>query len=61
MHPSDKALIVFQGKKIRRIWFNDGWWSVAVDIVEALIDSKYPSGYLKEMRRQDEGFKEGRG
>jgi len=52
-------LIVFQGKKIRRTWFNDGWWFVAVDIVQALTDSKDPGGYLKDMRRRDEGFKEG--
>ena len=58
---SEKALVVFQGKKIRRIWFNDEWWFVAVDIVEALTDSKNPSGYLKDMRRRDEGFKEGWG
>jgi hypothetical protein len=23
---SEKALVVFQGKKIRRTWFNDEWW-----------------------------------
>lgn len=55
----DKALAVFQGKNIRRAWFNDEWWFVAVDIVAALTDSKDPSGYLKDMRRRDEGFAEG--
>ncbi|MBW2989208.1 Bro-N domain-containing protein [Candidatus Woesearchaeota archaeon] len=58
---SDKALVVFQSKKIRRTWFNDEWWFAAVDIVGALTDSKDPSGYLKDMRRRDEGFKEGWG
>ena len=46
----DKALVVFQGREIRRTWFNDEWWFVAVDIVETLTDSKDPSGYLKDMR-----------
>ena len=55
----EKTLVVFQGKKIRRIWFNEEWWFVAVDIVETLTDSKDPNGYLKDMRRRDEGFKEG--
>ena len=55
----NNALVVFQGKKIRRTWFNDEWWFVAVDIVEVLTDSKDPSGYLKDMRRRDEGFAEG--
>jgi prophage antirepressor-like protein len=54
-----KALVVFQGKKIRRTWFNDEWWFAAVDIVEILTDSKNPNGYLKDMRRRDESFNEG--
>ena len=43
-----KELIVFQGDKIRRTWFNEEWWFVAVDIVQILTDSKDPSGYLKD-------------
>ena len=35
----NKALVVFQGKKIRRTWFNDEWWFSVVDIVEALTES----------------------
>ncbi|MBU4456702.1 MAG: Bro-N domain-containing protein [Nanoarchaeota archaeon] len=54
-------LIVFQGKNIRRTWFNDEWWFVAIDIIEALTNSKDPSGYLKDMRRRDEGFAQGWG
>ena len=61
MKDSDKALVVFQGKKIRRTWFNEEWWFAAVDIVEVLTDSKDPNGYLKDMRRRDEGFSEGWG
>ena len=56
-----KALVVFQDKKIRRIWDNNEWWFVAIDIVAALTDSKDPSGYLKDMRRRDEGFAQGWG
>jgi len=57
----NKALVVFQGKSIRRTWFNDEWWFAAVDIIEVLTDSKDPSGYLKDMRRRDEGFAQGWG
>ena len=57
----DNALVVFQEKRIRRTWFNDEWWFVAVDIVEVLTDSKDPKGYLKDMRRRDEGFAKGWG
>jgi hypothetical protein len=55
------ALVVFQDKKIRRTWFNDEWWFVATDIIAVLSESKDPSGYLKDMRRRDEGFAKGWG
>ncbi|MFH1332964.1 MAG: Bro-N domain-containing protein [archaeon] len=54
-------LIVFQDKKIRRTWFNDEWWFVITDIIAVLTDSKNPSGYLKDIRRRDEGFNQGWG
>lgn len=39
MNP-DKALVVFQGKKIRRIWFNEEWWFSVVDIVAVLTEQE---------------------
>ncbi len=57
----DTPLVVFQGKNIRRTWFNDEWWFVATDIIAALTDSKDPQGYLKDIRRRDEGFAKGWG
>lgn len=56
-----KALVVFEGKNIRRTWFNEEWWFAAIDIVAALTDSSDPSGYLKDIRRRDEGFAQGWG
>ncbi len=55
----ENALVVFEGKNIRRTWFNDEWWFVAVDIIAALTDSNDPQGYLKDMRRRDEWFAQG--
>ena len=49
-----KALAVFQGKTIRRTWFNGEWWFVIKDIVLAITDSKDPSQYLKKLRSRDE-------
>jgi len=49
-----KALVVFQGKNIRRTWFNDEWWFVIKDVVLAITDSKDPSQYLKKLRSRDE-------
>src|SRR3989338_1961372 len=57
----DTHIAIFRGKAIRRKWFNDEWWFVATDIVSALTDSKDPNGYLKDIRRRDEGFNEGWG
>lgn len=52
MKSSDKALVVFQDKKVRRTWFNDEWWFVAVDLFDALIDSKDPAGYLRDIKKE---------
>jgi len=56
---AEKSLVVFQGKNIRKTQFNEEWWFVAIDIVAALTDSTDPKGYLKDMRRRDEGFAQG--
>ncbi|MDP3918985.1 MAG: Bro-N domain-containing protein [Nanoarchaeota archaeon] len=57
----EKSLAIFQGKQVRRTWFNDEWWFVVTDIVQSLVDSVNPSDYLKKLRKRDEGFAEGWG
>lgn len=54
----DKTLVVFQAKKIRRIWFNDEWWFSVVDIVEALTESGRARKYWADLKKKlvDEGF-----
>ncbi len=47
------ALVVFQGKNIRRIWYNNEWWFSVFDIVVVLIDSVDPKQYIKKMRSRD--------
>src|SRR3989344_1893480 len=54
MTDSDKALVVFQSKKIRRSWFKDKWHYSLVDIVQVLTDSANPTDYLKKLRKRDE-------
>ena len=53
------SLAVFQGKKIRRTWFNDEWWFVVEDIITALTDSKDPKQYINKMRQRDEELSQG--
>jgi DNA-damage-inducible protein D len=60
MEPNN-AIAIFEDKKIRKTRFNEEWWFVAQDIIIALTDSKDPKGYLKDMRRRDEGFAQGWG
>ena len=49
----DKTLVVFQSKKIRRIWFNDEWWFSVVDIIEALTDSTNPRNYWSMLKKRE--------
>ncbi|MFH1835828.1 MAG: Bro-N domain-containing protein [Methanobacteriota archaeon] len=55
----DNSLVVFQGKGIRRVWYDDEWWFVLEDIVSALTDSKDPKQYIKKMRQRDEPLSQG--
>jgi hypothetical protein len=47
-----------QKKEIRKTLHQNEWWFVISDVVAALTDSVNPSGYLKDMRRRDEGLAE---
>lgn len=49
----DHALVVFEGKEIRRTWHNKEWWFSIFDIVAILTDSSDPKQYIKKMRSRD--------
>jgi len=49
----DKALVVFQDRKIRRIWHNDEWFYSVVDIVEVLTDSPNPRNYWSLLKARE--------
>jgi DNA-damage-inducible protein D len=42
---SEDALVVFQGKEIRRKWYKDEWWFSVVDVIQVLTDSPSPRQY----------------
>ena len=55
----NKALVVFQNKKIRRTWFNDEWWFSVVDVIGALTESSRARKYWSDLKTKllEEGFK----
>ena len=57
----NNKIVLFETQPIRRIWHNEEWWFVIVDVIKILTDSKNPSGYLKDMRRRDEMLLQGWG
>ncbi len=59
MNGSENALVIFQGKKIRRTWFNDEWWFVVEDVVAVLTDSKDTKQYIQKMKQRDEELAKG--
>ena len=48
----NKALVVFQGKEIRRTWFNDEWWFSVVDITGVLTESEDARNYWKVLKHR---------
>ena len=48
-----KALVVFQDKKIRRIWHNNEWHFSVVDVIQALTDSIDPKDYWYRMKQRE--------
>src|SRR3990167_3919628 len=53
MNDSDKALVVFQGRKIRRSWHNKEWYFSIIDIVAALTDSPTPRQYWGKVKDRE--------
>ena len=52
MNP-ENALVVFQGKHIRRAWHNNEWWFSVVDVVKVLTDSPNPRQYWGKVKDRE--------
>ncbi|MCK5177265.1 MAG: Bro-N domain-containing protein [Candidatus Aenigmarchaeota archaeon] len=50
---SNNALIVFEDKKIRRIWHNEEWYFSVVDVIEVLTDSPTPRQYWGKVKDRE--------
>ena len=53
MDSQENKLILFQSKKIRRIWHDNEWFFSVVDIVEALTDSPTPRQYWGKVKQRE--------
>ena len=48
-----KGLVVFQDKKIRRLWHNNEWFFSVVDIIAALTDSLNANDYWYRLKKRE--------
>ncbi|MEK6845201.1 MAG: BRO family protein [Nanoarchaeota archaeon] len=48
----EKALVVFEGKEIRRLWYNNEWFFSVVDIIGVLTNSPDPRNYWKVLKHR---------
>ena len=46
-------LVVFQDKKIRRVWHNEEWYFSIIDVVEVLTDSSNPRNYWSMLKKRE--------
>ncbi|MFH0870188.1 MAG: Bro-N domain-containing protein [archaeon] len=51
--PKDKALVVFQDKNIRRLWYSNEWFYSVIDIIEVLTDSPTPRQYWGKVKDRE--------
>ncbi|MFH1409540.1 MAG: Bro-N domain-containing protein [Nanoarchaeota archaeon] len=49
----NNKLVVFQDKKIRRIWYDEEWYFSVVDVVEVLTDSPTPRQYWGKVKERE--------
>lgn len=49
----EKSLIVFQDKKIRRIWYNQEWYFSVSDIIAVLTDSIDELAYWRKLKERE--------
>lgn len=50
---ANKAIVVFQDKRIRRIWYNKEWFYSVADIAEGLTDSPAPRQYWGKVKGRE--------
>lgn len=49
----DNKIELFQDKEIRKVWHNEEWYFVIVDILEVLTNTKNAKQYWKDLKKRD--------
>jgi DNA-damage-inducible protein D len=49
----NNGLNPFEGKEIRKIWYNNEWFFSVVDVIEVLTDSPQPSRYWNAIKKKE--------
>ncbi|MDO8658997.1 MAG: Bro-N domain-containing protein [Candidatus Parcubacteria bacterium] len=57
----NKHIALFEGNKVRRVWYDEKWFFVVEDVVFALIDSKNVKDYINKIRQRDPELSKGYG
>jgi len=54
----DKALIVFEDKEIRRIWYDNEWFFSVIDVIQILTENARPRKYWSDLKKNliSQGF-----
>jgi DNA-damage-inducible protein D len=50
----DNELTPFEGKGIRKVWYDEQWYFSVVDVIEFLTDSTTPRRYWTDLKRKEE-------
>ncbi len=58
MPTHESSFIVFKGKNIRRLLYQNEWFFSIIDVIEVLTESENPRRYWSDLKRKisDEGF-----
>ncbi len=57
----NNEIILFQDKEVRRVWHNEQWYFVILDVLEVLTNTKNAKQYCKDVKKQDSQLRKGRG
>ncbi len=55
----ENKIVLFEEKKVRKLWHNNEWWFVVNDVVQILTESVDPAAYMRQLKRRDPELAQG--